>query len=213
MGTKSSLAAGHYLLVQRWRPLFNPCANDFQRIAVWVWIPDLPVELYTQPFLWKVRGKIGSMLKIDQTTSIHSREKFARLCVEIDLWRKLVPAIEVLGREFRIEYESLHFICFGCGRYGHKRKECPDGGVTNAKMHSQAATTETIPMVKANGEGLDAPNLALDNSKVVPKERGIVTEVQAKSMERVDENVGNQTTSFGPWMLVSKNQRRGVRPK
>ncbi|RYR04737.1 hypothetical protein Ahy_B06g084517 [Arachis hypogaea] len=64
-------------------------------------------------------------------------------------------------------------------------------------------------MVKANGEGLDAPNLALDNSKVVPKERGIVTEVQAKSMERVDENVGNQTTSFGPWMLVSKNQRRG----
>ncbi|XLU20543.1 hypothetical protein S245_056609, partial [Arachis hypogaea] len=80
-------------------------------------------------------------------------------------------------------------------------------------MHSQAATTETIPMVKANGEGLDAPNLALDNSKVVPKERGIVTEVQAKSMERVDENVGNQTTSFGPWMLVSKNQPSTHTPK
>ncbi|RYR54220.1 hypothetical protein Ahy_A06g029483 isoform A [Arachis hypogaea] len=138
-------------------------------------ILDLPVELYTQPFLWRVKGKIGSMLKIDQTTSIHLRGKFVRLCVEIDLRHKLVLAIEVLGREFRIEYESLHLICFGCGRYGHRREEFPDGGVTNAKMHPQEAMTETIPMVKANGEGLDAPNLALNNSEVVPEERGIVT--------------------------------------
>ncbi|QHO14150.1 uncharacterized protein LOC110262665 [Arachis ipaensis] len=132
---------------------------------------------------------------------------------EIDLRRKLVLAIEVLGREFKIEYEGLHLICFGCGRYGHRREECPDGGVTNAKMQPQAATTKTIPMVKANGEGLDAANLAPDNLEVFPEESGIVTEVQAKSTGRIDDNVGNQTTSFGPWMLVSKNQCKGARPK
>ncbi|KAL4317481.1 hypothetical protein AHAS_Ahas15G0389400 [Arachis hypogaea] len=68
-------------------------------------------------------------------------------------------------------------------------------------------------MVKANGEGLDAANLAPDNLEVFPEESGIVTEVQAKSTGRIDDNVGNQTTSFGPWMLVSKNQCKGARPK
>ncbi|KAI9116726.1 hypothetical protein K1719_012384 [Acacia pycnantha] len=38
----------HYLLVQRWRPNFNPKKADCQRrIAVWVRIPDLPMEFCT----------------------------------------------------------------------------------------------------------------------------------------------------------------------
>ncbi|KAL4317140.1 hypothetical protein AHAS_Ahas15G0355300 [Arachis hypogaea] len=32
------------------------------------------------------------MLRVDELTSIHSREKFARICVEIDHRRKLVPS-------------------------------------------------------------------------------------------------------------------------
>lgn len=60
------------------------------------------------------------MLKIDELTLIHSRGKFARIYVKLDLQRKLVPAITALGKDFRLEYEGLHLICFRCGRYGHK---------------------------------------------------------------------------------------------
>ncbi|XP_072066047.1 uncharacterized protein [Arachis hypogaea] len=101
--------------------------DAMQNLAVWVRIPELPpVELYTYHFLWRAGGKIGTMLKIDQTTSIHSRRKFARLCVEVDLRNQLVPAIKVLGKEFKVEYEGLHLICFGCGKYGHRIDGFPE---------------------------------------------------------------------------------------
>ena len=73
---------------------------------------ELPVELYAETFLMRVGAKLGTMVKIDQTTSIHSRGKFAHLCVEIDLRRKLVLVITALGREFKVQYEGLHMICF-----------------------------------------------------------------------------------------------------
>ncbi|RYR05350.1 hypothetical protein Ahy_B06g085220 [Arachis hypogaea] len=60
------------------------------------------------------------MLKVDHATSIHSRGRFARICVEIDLSKKLVPRISVMGYTLSIEYEGLHLICFECGKYGHK---------------------------------------------------------------------------------------------
>ena len=45
------LVADHYLLVQRWRPLFKPSNKAIQKLAVWVRIPKLLVELYTETFL------------------------------------------------------------------------------------------------------------------------------------------------------------------
>ncbi|RYR33588.1 hypothetical protein Ahy_A10g048187 isoform C [Arachis hypogaea] len=48
------------------------------------------------------------MLKIDRTTSIHSRGYFARICIEIDLRKQLVPRISVFGEVLNIEYEGLH---------------------------------------------------------------------------------------------------------
>ncbi|MED6192951.1 hypothetical protein PIB30_014736 [Stylosanthes scabra] len=47
-------------------------------------------------FLWRVGAAIGTMLKIDKTTSIHSKEKYARICVEIDLSKQFVPRISIL---------------------------------------------------------------------------------------------------------------------
>ena len=26
----------------------------------------------------------------------------------------------------RVEYEGIHLICFGCGKYGHKKEACPE---------------------------------------------------------------------------------------
>ncbi|MCI53307.1 hypothetical protein A2U01_0074553, partial [Trifolium medium] len=68
------------------------------------------------------------MLKIDKLTSIHARGKFARICVEIDLEKKLIPQVSVnaLGLVLNLEYEGLHAVCFNCGKYGHKKDVCPE---------------------------------------------------------------------------------------
>nr|KYP67366.1 Retrovirus-related Pol polyprotein LINE-1 [Cajanus cajan] len=66
------------------------------------------------------------MLKIDKLTSIETRGRFARICVEIDLKKKLVSHINVLGHILHLEYEGLHSICFHCGKYGHKQTLCTE---------------------------------------------------------------------------------------
>ncbi|KAL4381115.1 hypothetical protein AHAS_Ahas04G0101200 [Arachis hypogaea] len=84
------------------------------------------VELYNKFFLWKVSKALGTMLKVDKLASIHSHRKFMRICVKIDLRKKLVPTFSALGKEFNIVYEDLHQICFNCGRYGHRMENCSE---------------------------------------------------------------------------------------
>ncbi|KAJ1384001.1 hypothetical protein SESBI_42905 [Sesbania bispinosa] len=47
------LITDHYLLVQRWRPRFKPYQDSIKKIAIWVRIPNLPMELYNPHFLWR----------------------------------------------------------------------------------------------------------------------------------------------------------------
>ena len=61
-------------------------------------------------FLWQAKSKISTMLKIDKLTSIHSRVKFARICVKIDLAKRLVPKIRAIGYEINLEYKGLHLV-------------------------------------------------------------------------------------------------------
>ncbi|RYR77235.1 hypothetical protein Ahy_A01g001688 [Arachis hypogaea] len=120
------MVAGHYLIVQRWRPFFLKSEKIMKKVAAWVRIPNLPIELYNHRFLWRVRSAIGTMLKVDRVTSIHSLGRFARICVEIDLTKKLVPRISVLGSMLNIEYKGLHLIYFSCGMYVHRAEECSE---------------------------------------------------------------------------------------
>ncbi|KAL4343570.1 hypothetical protein AHAS_Ahas11G0091600 [Arachis hypogaea] len=76
------------------------------KIVAWIRIPNLPIELYNHRFLWRVGSAIGTMLKIDKTTSIHSRSRFARICVEIDLAKKLLPRTSIMGSISNFEQPS-----------------------------------------------------------------------------------------------------------
>ncbi|RYR05146.1 hypothetical protein Ahy_B06g085003 [Arachis hypogaea] len=128
------------------------------------------------------------MLKIDRSTSIHSRGRFARICVEIDLAKKLVPRISVLGLELYIEYEGLHQICFSCGKYGHMSDLCTDEPVGKTAGHEAGAEGNT--MVSE-----DPPFVETENQN-------------GKKQDSSGGNQGNQISpDFGSWMLVKRNFR------
>ncbi|KAL4307282.1 hypothetical protein AHAS_Ahas16G0262700 [Arachis hypogaea] len=42
----SWMIAGHYLIVQRWRPFFLESEKAVRKSAAWIRIPNLPIELY-----------------------------------------------------------------------------------------------------------------------------------------------------------------------
>ncbi|KAI9115418.1 hypothetical protein K1719_013737 [Acacia pycnantha] len=134
----------HYLLVQRWRPNFNPWKADSQRkIAAWVRIPDLPMEFCTVESLGLIGNMIGKIVKIDRSTSVYDKGAFARICVELDLQAPLLPAFRVFGKERQLVYEGLHLVCFGCGKYGHEQLVCPERVVRDGVPEKNMSNIET----------------------------------------------------------------------
>lgn len=79
------LISDHYLHGQRWVPNFMPKTVKIHSLLVWVRFPVLPVEYYTGIWLEQVGNKIGRTIKVDRTTSLASRGKFVRVCIDVDL--------------------------------------------------------------------------------------------------------------------------------
>ncbi|XP_020216874.1 uncharacterized protein LOC109800506 [Cajanus cajan] len=64
----SWLIEDHYIVVQIWKPFFMVTAKQTRKIATWIRLPKLPIELFNDRFLWRVGNKLGTMLKIDKLT-------------------------------------------------------------------------------------------------------------------------------------------------
>ncbi|CAI0554356.1 unnamed protein product [Linum tenue] len=68
---------------------------------------------------------IGRTIKLDYHTLNGQRRKFARLAVEVDMSKPLVPRIWLDGAWQKVEYENLPAVCFECGKIGHNSSDCP----------------------------------------------------------------------------------------
>ncbi|KAL4349828.1 hypothetical protein AHAS_Ahas10G0081000 [Arachis hypogaea] len=114
----------HYLALRLWEPNFNPILISIDKITAWVRLSGLPIKLYNEKILRKIGDLIGRTCKVDYNTSHLCRRKFARLCVEVDLTKPLLKRYMVNGKEYQVEYEDIHQICFTCGKVNHEQKNC-----------------------------------------------------------------------------------------
>lgn len=115
----------HYLHVQKWRPNFSGEDAKIKSLPVWVRFPDLPVQYFDEEWLRKAGDEMGRTLKVDDTTRATARGRFARVCVEIDMGKPLRANYKMKGKNYRLQYEGLHDLCFTCGKYGHREAGCP----------------------------------------------------------------------------------------
>ncbi|XP_019155091.1 PREDICTED: uncharacterized protein LOC109151955 [Ipomoea nil] len=113
------LVLGHYLISQEWVPNFVPKNNKVRKMLVWIRFPAFPNE-----FLKRIGMQIGRPIRVDTTTSLASKGKFARVCVEVDITKPLVSKFVLDFQEWPIEYEGFHMVCFDCGLYGHRQDQC-----------------------------------------------------------------------------------------
>lgn len=117
----------HYLMVKDWVPNFDPATDETRKLIVWVRFPDLPVEYYDYSFLMRLGELVGEPKHIDDATSLVSRGRFARMCIEVDLAKPLIAKFLLRKKVRIIEYEGLHLVCFKCGVYGHMTDACKAG--------------------------------------------------------------------------------------
>lgn len=40
------MVLGHYLMVQKWEPEFKHAQGELGKVAVWIHVPDFPIEYY-----------------------------------------------------------------------------------------------------------------------------------------------------------------------
>ncbi|XP_028768306.1 uncharacterized protein LOC114725909 [Neltuma alba] len=113
-----------YLVVMRWKPAFNPLSEVIDKVAVWVRLPVISIDLYDKKILYAIGSEIGRVIKVDGPTARRKRGRFARVCVEVDLKKPLLPHYAIDGRCYPIEYESMNLLCLACGTYGHVREDC-----------------------------------------------------------------------------------------
>ncbi|KAI9128007.1 hypothetical protein K1719_001000 [Acacia pycnantha] len=113
-----------YLSVARWKPEFSPTHEKIVSVVAWVRFPDLPAPLFDKKFLLNLGNSIGKAIRLDVHTAQRTRGRFARMCVELDLSKPLVPEFDVEGQKLSVVYESLGKICNSCGRVGHTKEGC-----------------------------------------------------------------------------------------
>ncbi|KAL7240588.1 hypothetical protein ACSBR2_006279 [Camellia fascicularis] len=174
----------HYRTVRRWEPNFKPSEALETTTAIWVRFPELPIEYYQEKVLYAIVKSIGKPLKIDWTTAMATRGKFARICVEMDLTKPLKPKFILEGRYYNIEYESLHSFCFLCGRIDHRKE---------AYQFKALPSPPLAKNIDVSGEQTLSTGTAATNGNL-----------QHRQFEE---------DAFGPWMLATKRGRRPAQIK
>ncbi|XP_031120935.1 uncharacterized protein LOC116024174 [Ipomoea triloba] len=116
----------NYLVTQRWEPEFRSRTAKLHKMAVWVRLPDLPMEYFRDDTIRSILESIGKPLKLDKTTTIAAKGRFARAAVEVDLNKPLVSEVWVQDAVQLVEYEGLHVVYFNYGLVGHREQACPD---------------------------------------------------------------------------------------
>lgn len=112
--------------MRRWSTDFHPEHTKVDRTLVWVRFPGLNLLWYDESFLRAMAAVIGTPVRVDRNTLGVARGRFARVCVEIELQKPVIGKIWVHGHWCKVEYEGLHYICAGCGCYGHLVRTAPN---------------------------------------------------------------------------------------
>nr|CCA65994.1 hypothetical protein [Beta vulgaris subsp. vulgaris] len=123
---------GDLLVLQPWKPSFDPYLEEIKWVDLWVRIPRLPTELLNFDSIANLLASndIGALIKLDQRSLLRNKIRFARACIRVDIQGPLLEFAEVsrsgdLRHGYVIWYEDFSAGCSFCGEIAHLIEACP----------------------------------------------------------------------------------------
>ncbi|XP_071928030.1 uncharacterized protein [Coffea arabica] len=116
------------MLVFRWTREFH-VHKESSLVPVWVNLPNLPIHYFDKHSLFSILSPVGRPLFLDSATAAGTRPSVARVCLEIDVSKQVVPRIWVAvegesGFWQKIVPENIPPYCSCCWRLGHLTLDC-----------------------------------------------------------------------------------------
>ena len=185
----------HFISIRPWEPDFKPALASVSSIAVWVRLNELPIEYYNAEVLQIIGNAIGKVLRVDTFTASETRGRFARICVQVDVEKPLATAIMIGRLEQQICYEGIQKMCFGCGRIGHRKEQCPH------IIRQETPVSETGEKKSSDTAAKSCSSHASDTAR-----SGVGTSSEMASSEQCAERDVVHEGVYGPWVVVTRRK-------
>lgn len=146
-------------------------------VPVWISLPNLPLFMLNKQCLFSIGNLVGQPLTLDLATAELKRPSLAKICVQVDLLKKLPHRVHLdCGEELppfwqEIVYEKLPKYCAHCMRLGHNVRDCKFAN-PSSEVHAQH---ETFPTKSAAGKsGVDSQAPPLNPPQIIQKRVGLL---------------------------------------
>jgi hypothetical protein len=115
------------MLLKRWSPLFDASRERIDELPIWVCLPGLPVELWTQKGFECLGNALGRYMDADMSFTSTGKMSMARILVSLNIHKGLAGEIELSWGDRsilqKLDYEGIPFKCRWCHKHGHNASE------------------------------------------------------------------------------------------
>ncbi|XP_073003547.1 uncharacterized protein [Typha latifolia] len=108
---------GKVLSLLPWRNNFRPSLDAFATAPVWIQLHNLPNEYWELEALIQVAAYFRKPLRMEETTLDHTRSRFARVCIEVNLRQLLKTAVWLGPKEEQLEQMVMYETSQLCATY------------------------------------------------------------------------------------------------
>jgi len=151
------------VLLKKWHPLFDASIERVDIIPIWVRMPALPLQYWSEFHLRGIGNMLGTCLEVDLSFLKTHMKQVARVLVSINIREGLAETINLKrGPEVIVQildYENVPFRCRRCHAYGHPISECKVPARNSAGGRKKQTNTE--PSLKPeDGSGPSFPSVS-----------------------------------------------------